>query len=78
MKAFDRVEWPVIQQTLSKFNFRDSLRHWIPSTVMQRALVLTITLPFSRGVRQGCPLLPHLFILLAEILASEIRHDKNM
>ena len=25
-KAFDTVEWPVIQQTLSKFNFGDTIK----------------------------------------------------
>ena len=46
-KAFDTVEWPVIQQTLSKFNFGDSLKRWVqtrPSTAMQRALFLTMAL----------------------------------
>jgi len=28
-KAFDTVDWPVIQQTLSKFNFGDSLKRWV-------------------------------------------------
>ena len=83
-KAFDTLEWPFIQQTLSVFNFGESIIHWVStfyvkcvSSVLNNGFC-TEPFPLSRGVRQGCPLSPLLFILGAEILANNIRQDKNI
>ncbi|CAB4034137.1 Hypothetical predicted protein [Paramuricea clavata] len=77
-KAFDRVDWAFLQRILSKFGFGDSFRQWICLfyTEVQSAVVINgWTSSFfqpSRGVRQGCPLSPRLYVLCIEALACMI------
>ena len=83
-KAFDTIEWPMIQQVLSIFNFGVSIKRWIEtfycnaeSSVINNGFT-TRQLKLSRGVRQGCRLSPYLFILSVEILASKIWQDNSI
>ena len=69
--VFDSVEWSFIWKTLSSFNFGSSLINWIKlcycsieSCVLNNGWASSYFTP-ERGVRQGCPISPYIFILCA-------------
>ena len=76
-KAFDTIEWSFMLKALSEFNFGEILIKWIKilycnisSCVVNNG---TSCKYFSvkRGVRQGDPLSPYLFLVI-EMLAIKI------
>ena len=82
-KAFDTIEWSFISKTLEVFKFGCNFKNWfsvvynnIQSAVMNGGR-MTEYFKITRGVRQGCPLSPSLFILTVELLALKIRQSPN-
>lgn len=79
-KAFDTVEHKFIFQTLNKFGFGDFFspllsRHYIRTVIRSSIkLIAGSSLRFNihRGIRQGCPASPYLFLLVAQLLAYHI------
>ena len=83
-KAFDRVDWNFLQRVLSTFNFGPGFHRWIQlfySNVESAVVINGWTSAFfrpSRGVRQGCPLSPLLYVLKIEVLAANIRASPDI
>ena len=83
-KAFDKIEHNFINRALKYFEFGNDVIRWIDvfykdlsSCVINSGHASTF-FDISRGVRQGCPLSPYLFVICIELLAISIRNDSSL
>eukprot|EP00253_Pinus_taeda_P017843 PITA_17843 len=78
-KAFDKLSWSYIQHMLIAFGFCHSWVQWIMSLISSSHFSLLVnglpSRPFkpSRVIRQGDPLSPFLFVIMAEGLGRHIK-----
>ena len=83
-KAFDFLEWHYLFSCLEAFNFGPNFIDWvkmfytnIQSYVINNGMASDY-FTLERGVRQGDPLSPYLFILAVESLAISIRQNVDI
>ena len=80
-KAFGTLEWSFIKKAFEYFNFPEYLIKWV-SVIYNNINGCIINnghmsdgFTVTRGVQQGCPLSPCIFVIAVELLAIAVRHN---
>ena len=83
-KAFDTIKWSFILKSLQLLNFGECfikrieiIYTNIESTVINNGNTCGF-FKLHRGIRQGCPVSPYLFIMAVELFAILIRKNRNI
>lgn len=82
-KAFDRIEWSFIRRALLRKGLHSHFVNLILECICSATFSVNINgQPFgsfkgSRGIRQGCPLSPYLFILAVNELSLSMQEALN-
>ena len=83
-KAFDSVSHDFLFRTLKQFNFGPKFIDCIKTLYTARQTYvmnngfLTNRISMQRGIFQGCPISPYLFLFVIEILALSIRQNEQV
>ena len=83
-KAFDKIQQPFMLKTLNKLDIDGTNLKVIKAINNKPTANIKLNgqkleaFPLKSGTRQGCPLLPHLFNIVLEVLARPIRKEKEI
>lgn len=82
-KAYDRISWTYLRLLLTHLGFKTDFISWIMGCITSVSFAVLINGAAStffkgqRGLRQGCPLSPLLFLLAAKGLSQLIQKAKR-
>lgn len=79
-KAYDRVNWTFLRQTMERMGFHNTWINQVVSLNGNASASVIVngetsrTFRLQRSVRQGCPLAPYLFLLTVDVLGQMLQH----
>jgi hypothetical protein len=82
-KAYDRVSWAFLQNTMIRMGFTEIWVERVMSLNLNASAAIIVngeqsqTFKLQRSVRQGCPLAPYLFLLTVDVLGQMLQHPGN-
>ena len=82
-KAFDQVNWTFLKAAMAKMGFSEIWINWVAafyegaSTSILVNGVVGEEFEMERGVRQGCPMAPYLYLFIADALAHMLKNPDN-
>ena len=83
-KTFDQVQHPFMIKVLERSIMQGPYLNTIKAIYSKPVANIKLNgeklqaIPLKSGTRQGCPLLPYLFIIVLEVLARAIRQQKEI
>ena len=82
-KAFDKIQHPFMIKTIQKMGIEGTYLNIVKVTYDKPTASIILSgeklkaFPLRSGTRQACPLSPLLFTIVMEVLATEIREEKE-
>ena len=83
-KAFDTISSKFIVETFRSFGFGSTFLTWIEIIMKDRTACIknngyiSEEFELQRGIRQGCPISPLLFVVAVELLAIKTRQESSV
>ena len=83
-KAYDKIQHPFMVKTLQKTGIEGIYLNTVKAIYDKPIANIILNgeklkaFPLKSGTRQGCPLLPLLFNIVLQVLATTIREEKEI